>query len=174
MSKVLLFHTPSVVELKDVKEVDGAIVIGDKKFIVDEIPEAKKKLEEQGGEMVRLMLKTNFGYQPLYLLKWDSLYPAKVSFKNISLKELERKEEMEKIKSIVTNEPEKEIHLASIVFHRDLKNIPESIYRSEKLKILGGMFKIKKEIKGVFFVILGLIIGILITFLMLRFKLIKI
>ncbi|MEM1553150.1 MAG: hypothetical protein QXH03_10870 [Candidatus Bathyarchaeia archaeon] len=173
MSKVLFFHTPSVVELKDVKEEDGAIIIGDKKFYVDEIPEVKKKLEEDKGEVVRLMLKTKFGFQPLYLLKWDSLYPAKVSFKNISLQEIERKEELENVKSIVTNKPTEKIHLATIVFHRDLKNIPESLYKSEKLKILGGMFKVKREIKAFLPLLFGLILGILITFLMVRFKLIR-
>lgn len=174
MSKVLFFHTPNIVELIDVNEKDGSIIIGDKKFSVDEIPEMKKRLEELGGESVRLMLKTRFGYKPLYLLKWDCLYPGKVSFKNISLKEIEKKEEMNNLKSIVTGEPIDKIHLASIIFHRDLKNIPESLYKSERLKILGGMFKIKRDIKGGLILIFGIMIGILVALLMLHFKIIRI
>ena len=172
MSKVLFFITPNIVELKDVKEEDGSIIIGDKKFFVDEPPELKKKYEE--GELTRLMLKTKFGYKPLYLLKWDCLYPSSISFKNLSLGEIKRKEELQDLKSSITGETKEKVHIATITFHRDLKNIPESIYKSEKLKILGGMFKIKREVKAAIFMILGVLLGIIITFIMLRFKLIKV
>lgn len=175
MSKVLFFHTPNIAEIINVKEKDGAIIIGDKKFWVDETPEVKKTLKKQEGEIVRIMLKKTFGYEPLYFLKWDCIYPGRISFSNIPMKKVEKKEELRSLKNIVEGkQTEEKIHLASIIFHRDLKNIPESLYRSEKLKILGGMFKIKREIKSGLILILGIIIGIFVTFLLSQFKIIRI
>ncbi|MEM1543729.1 MAG: hypothetical protein QW795_03505 [Candidatus Bathyarchaeia archaeon] len=173
MSRVLLFHSPNVAELIKVKEKDGSIVIGDKKFWIEEIPGLKEKIDKE-GEIVRVMLKTHLGYEPLYFLKWDSIYPGKINFKNISLKDIEKKEELLKLKGLVEGTPEKEVHLASLIFHRDVKNIPESLYRSETLKIAGGMFKIKRELKGFLPFIFGVIIGVLVFYLMFYFKIIKI
>lgn len=176
MSKVLFFHTSNLAEIINVNEKDGSIIIGDKKFYVDEIPKIKDKFEKKGFEVSRVLLKTKFGgYEPLYFLKWDCLYPGKLFFKNISKKELERKEEIERIKNAVEkNNPVEKIHLATIIFNRDVKNIPESLYRSERLKILGGMFKVKKEVKGVLYLIFGIMLGVIIFYLMLYLKLIKI
>ncbi|MGB9693662.1 MAG: hypothetical protein ACPLYF_02345 [Fervidobacterium sp.] len=168
MSKVLYFHSPSVVELKNVQEKDGEIIIGDKKFSVDQLPEEVKPEE---GEAVRLMLKKPFGFEPLYLLKWDCIYPAKIRF---DVKDIERKEELENIRNAVEGKQPTKFILASIIFHHDIKNIPESLYKSEKLKILGGMFKVKREIKAVIPLIFGIVVGFAVTILMIYLKLIRV
>lgn len=64
MAYVLYFESEDVVALKKVPIKDGRIRIEDKDFIVDYF---KPKL-----------LKKPFGgYEPIYMLKWNDVYPAK-------------------------------------------------------------------------------------------------
>jgi hypothetical protein len=63
LATVLYFESEDVVRIVKVPVKDGRIRIGDKDFIVDNF---KAKL-----------LKTAFGYQPIYMLKWNDVYPAK-------------------------------------------------------------------------------------------------
>jgi hypothetical protein len=158
MTKVLLFNNEKEAKLISVKPVkDGAIIIGDKKFYVN--------------KREALLLQKSFGMaEPLYILKWDSVFPAKLE----SREKIEQKEELEVIKSQVEGKPVIRDYITSVVFTRDAKNTPESLYKTESLKILGGMLKIKREMKGYLPLIFGVIIGATIMLLMFYFKLIKI
>jgi hypothetical protein len=159
VTKVLLFNNEREARFISVKPVeDGAIIVGDKKFYVN-----KKEA---------LLLQKKFGMaEPLYILKWDSVFPAKLKSE---VKVVEKNEELEAIKSQVEGKPIIREHITTVAFTRDAKNTPESLYKTERLKILGGMLKVKKEMKGYLPLIFGVIIGAAIMLLMIHFKLIKI
>jgi len=157
MTKVLLFNNEKEASFISVKPVkDGAIIIGDKKFYVN--------------EKEALLLQKRFGFaEPFYILKWDCVTPAKLESKVV-----ENREEMGELKSQIENKPIIRDHITTVVLTRDAKNTPESLYKTETLKILGGMLKVKKEIKGYLPLVFGVIIGAVIMLLMIHFKLIKI
>jgi hypothetical protein len=157
MTKILLFNNEKEASFISVKPVkDGAIIIDNKKFYVN--------------ENEALLLQKRFGFaEPFYILKWDCITPAKLKSKVV-----EREVELQDLKSVVEGKPVVRDHITNVVFTRDAKNTPESLYKTERLKILGGMLKIKKEMKGYLPLIFGVIIGAIIMLLMIHFKLIKI
>jgi hypothetical protein len=157
VTKVLLFNNEKEARLITVKPVeDGAIIVGKKKFYVD--------------EKEALLLQKSFGMaEPFYILKWDCITPAKLEPKVV-----EKETELQDLKSVVEGKPIVRDHITNVVFTRDAKNTPESLYLTERLKILGGMLKIKKEMKGYLPLIFGVIIGAVIMLLMIHFKLIRI
>lgn len=174
MAKALFFITETEAVLQSIKIEDGGVYIGDKKFWVDRsVPIDLKRI----GGMT----------EPLYLLKWDCIEPGDLEFftlkeKKKSLKELlhsdkeqiEKDMELKNAKAIVEGkEPIEKEFITNIVFTRDAKNTPESLYKTETLKILGGMLKVKKA-GGLLPMVFGVIIGLVVTFLIFYFKIIKI
>ena len=157
MTKVLLFNNEREASFISVKPVkDGAIIIGDKKFYVD--------------ESESLLLQKRFGMaEPLYILKWDCITPARLEHRVV-----ERMEELGSLKSQVGGTPVVRDHITNVVFTRDDKNTPESLYKTESLKILGGMLRIKREMRSFLPLVFGIIVGSVIMFLMFYSKIIKI
>jgi len=170
MTKVLYFHTNDVAELKTVKLEDGSIEIGEKKFRVDYVPKIK---DLKDGSVVRINLKKGLGlYEPLYILRWDCLYPAILNSR-VETREVDASE-FQNIKRIAEGKkPLERNFITTITFVRDVKNTPESVYKSEKLKILGGMLKLKKSV-GALPLLFGLIVGTVITYMLFFLKIIKI
>jgi hypothetical protein len=172
MTKALYFHTEREAELKNVKVKDGGIVVGDKKFFVDgweyEDPETKEKKKVESKP---IMLKKPFGMsEPLYLLKWDSVFPAEIEHKvekrNLGIDEIKS--------AIAGGSPVSKNYVTNVVFTRDLSNTPESLYKTESLKILGGMLKVKREWGSFVPLIFGVAVGVIVAFLLFYFKLIRI
>jgi hypothetical protein len=160
MTKVLLFNTNKEAKLITVPHTkDGAIIIGDKKFYVND------------EESDFLLLQKRFGYEPLYLLKWDCILPGKVKFEE---KDVEMSEKLNELKSNISGRPVVKRYISTVTFTRDAKNTPESLYKTETLKILGGMLKVKREVKHFAPLIFGLIMGIMITFIMFYLKLLRV
>jgi hypothetical protein len=159
MTKILLFNNEKEARFISVKPVeDGAIIVGNKKFYVN--------------QNEALLLQKKFGTaEPFYILKWDCITPAKLE---TEVKVVEREAELQDLKSVVEGKPIVRDHITNVVFTRDEKNTPESLYLTERLKILGGMLKIKKEIKSFIPLIFGIIVGSAIMFLMVYLKLIRI
>jgi hypothetical protein len=159
MTKILLFNNEKEARFISVKPVeDGAIIVGNKKFYVN--------------QNEALLLQKKFGTaEPFYILKWDCITPAKLE---TEVKVVEREAELQDLKSVVEGKPIVRDHITNVVFTRDEKNTPESLYLTERLKILGGMLKIKKEIKSFIPLIFGIIVGSVIMFLMVYLKLIRI
>jgi hypothetical protein len=161
MAKILYFHSPKEAELKDVPVKDGRMIVGEKIF--------------NANESSPIMLK-KFGKikDSLYLLKWDCIEPAKIESK-ISLEEAERKEELENLKEQVVNPQNcnqivRNIITNAIFTAYDI--MPETLYKTESLKILGGLFKIKGAKRGgILGIIIGLVVGIVLTYLLVHFKL---
>jgi hypothetical protein len=147
---------------------DGSIVIGDKKFVVD------STLAPKGESSKPLNLMKSFGMaEPLYFLKWDCIFPARVNSKVV-----ERRVDIEAAKNIVLGNPSFPVErniITNVVFTRDAKNTPESLYKTESLKILGGMLRVKRQIGGgALPLIFGVVVGAVISFLLMYFKLIRI
>jgi hypothetical protein len=157
MTKALYFHTENDAELINAKVKDGGMVIGDKKFVVD----MSKPLN----------LRRKFGMtEPLYLLKWDSIFPARISHNAV-----ERQIKINEVKDAVLGKaPVERNCITTLVFTRDAKNTPESLQKTESLKILGGMLRVKKEVGGLVLLVGGVVIGITVTVLLIYFKFLKI
>ena len=154
--KALYFHTNTLAELINCNVKDREIIIGEKKFY----PDTSKSID----------FKTPFGVVPLYLLKWDCVYPGKIAKTQI----IERKIGLEEIRNAIRGTaPVERNVIGTIVFTRDAKNIPESLYKTEKLKILGGMFRIKREL-GLIPIGFGLLVGSIVMFLLFYFKFLRI
>jgi hypothetical protein len=154
MTKVLYFNSETDAELIKAKMKDGEIIIGEKKFSVDTAR--------------HINLRRAIGVEPLYLLKWDCIFGG-----NVKSQVTERKLELAEIKKVIEGGTPMERNIIStVVFTRDAKNIPESLYKTERLKIVGGMFHIKKD-RGLLPVIFGLIVGSVVVFLLFYFKLFK-
>lgn len=169
MARVLFFDSNYVAELRKVKVKDGVVEIDGKQFFVDETKP--------------LLLKTPLGVEPLYLVKWDSVYPAKIETK-VETKEDVKKvkdlsnEDLLRIKKIVEGDEnvkviEKTVN-TQLIFERDRDQTPESLYKSTKLKILGGMLKVKRAGGGLLTLIIGLIFGMIVTFMLFYLKIIRI
>jgi len=60
-SLFLLLHSNYIAELKKATIRDGCVRIGNKEFIVDQVKP--------------FLVKTRWGALPLYVVKWDTLYP---------------------------------------------------------------------------------------------------
>lgn len=115
---VLYYESNDIVRLIKTKVRDGTIEIGDKAFRVDGF---KAKL-----------LKTFSGVYPLYMLKWDSVYPA-------------------------TNFNEPQEFEPKFKRHDDIN--PEILRKTMSLRILGNLLKVKKPVPALLPLILGLIFG---------------
>lgn len=162
LTKILFFHTKDEAELMDAKVKDGSIEIGEKKFFVD------------GSRGINLRKKI-FGKpskftEPLYFLKWDCLYPAKIK---TSVKE--RKLNLKEVKELIKGGfvPTERNIITNLVFEKDKDKTPESLYKTERVKIVGGMLKVKKAV-GLAPLIIGVVVGALITFLLIYLRLIRI
>jgi len=160
MVKVLYFHSEDLAELINAKVKDGVIEIGDKTFFVD------------GSKAINLAKRTFWGMskftEPLYILKWNCLYPAKLKteVKEKNPVKVEEKVIKQGNKEIIERTKVIERNLiTNLTFERDAKNTPESLYKSVRLKILGGMLKVKKPIR-ISGLLLGVIIGVCVMFLL--------
>lgn len=101
---------------------------------------------------VPLHLKTRFGFVPLYILKWDSIVPAT----NINPAKLPATRVDPKFKT-----------------PKETKMTPELLKKLISLKILGNMITTPKKLPGgLIFMIIGSIVGMLIMYSIIYFKLI--
>jgi hypothetical protein len=102
MKVYILYHeSENMVKLERKEVKDGNISIGDKSFDID-------------GFRPK-MLKTRFGFMPLYMLKWDAVNPP-TDF--------------------------------NPVFKPDKDVSPEIYHKTMRMKILGNMLKLKKEVNA--------------------------
>lgn len=163
MARALFFNSNWLAELKRVKVKDGRIELDGKEYYADETKP--------------LLLKTPFGIEPLYLIKWDCVYPGKIETKvDTHVKKTKIKklpvEDLLRIKKVVEGDEEvkviEKVINTQIVFERDKDHTPESLYKSTKLKILGGMLKVKRSVGGILPLIFGFAMGVGILLLMLK------
>ena len=154
MARVLFYDSNWVATLRKVKVKDGRVEIDGKEYYVD--------------ESKPFLLKTPLGTEPLYFVKWDCVYPAKVETKvDTHLKKTKLKnlplQDMLRIKKVIDGDKEvnviEKVVTTQLVFERDKEHTPESLYKSTKLKILGGMLKVKKTISGIVPLIIGFAVG---------------
>jgi len=158
--KILYFHSDNEAEFLKKKVKDGMIEIKDKIFIPDGKP---------------ILLREKFGkITPLYIVKWDALYDGKIESK---VKQKIKEEEV-KIKcpicknNIKVKAPVLERNIIStIVTSRDEKFTPEMVYKLLKLKLLGGMLKIRRELR-LLPLIFGVIFGVVLVYLLIYLRII--
>lgn len=130
-AKILFFESGREARLLDLPVEDGSVVIENKEFIVDTAEP--------------LLLRSRFGYQPLYILKWNSVQPST----NIHIERVNPEFE----KSEVT---------------------PEMLKKMMNLKILGNMIKTKKPIPNLTWAGIGLFVGILLMYALIYFNVLPI
>ena len=168
MARVLLFDSNWLARLKRVKVKDGCVEIDGKQYYVDETKP--------------LLLKTPLGTEPLYFIKWDCVYPGKIETKvdtHVKKTKVSKLpvEDLLRIKKVVEGDEEvkviEKVINTQIVFERDKDHTPESLYKSTKLKILGGMLKVKRSVGGLLPLVFGFAMGVGILLLMLKLGLVR-
>jgi len=150
-TKALYFHTENEAEFIDRPIIDGFIDYQDKSWFVEKTKP--------------IIIHGKFGKQSLYLLKWDTPYPAEINPDSNDiklpsgvdgLKEIKKK--MQELTGI------EKVAVAQIVFTQDKKISPEMLKKTMRLSILGNMLKIKKQAPSVILLIIGVIIGVAVMF----------
>lgn len=124
----LLHNSKNQARLMKKKIEDGCVEIEGKQFVID--------------ASYPLLVKTWFGYKPLYICKWSDVTPAENTNPN-------------KIEVFKRVDPK---------FKGEFKITPEILRKMMNLKILGNMIKTKKPTGGFIFLIIGLIVGALILY----------
>jgi hypothetical protein len=161
MTKVLYFHSDREAELINAKVNDGMIEVNEKTFI-------------PGNDFILLRKRQLFNTvtEPLYILKWDSLFSAniKTEVKNRSTK-VENTVVCPNCQTKITSPMNTGIRniISTVTFTKDVSQTPESLYKTLRLKMLGGMLKIRKEFK-LLPLIIGLLIGVVMLYLMMYLK----
>jgi len=155
VAKVLFFNSKNEAVLTDCKVEDGRIIYQDKSFVVD--------------KSYPLLLKSAVGYQPLYIIKWDSLEPSynlnppgKILFRL-------KNKEITMAENYTVVEPQWRDWIKEGIS-------PEMVRRLMGLQILGNMIKVKKkiEVQPMVTLVLGILIGVLALYWLLYFKIIRI
>lgn len=159
MAKFLFLETEKTGKFVKAKVKDGFVTIGTNSFYVDEDS--------------AIYVKTLGGYEPFYILKWDAIYPAKIKTEvSDKLVGVERSKTTNG-KEIVVNKYERAV-VTQLIVERDRRQTPESLYKSLKVKILGGMLRVSKPISGIVPLLLGLIIGMGLAILFVYLKIIPV
>lgn len=154
MAKVLFFNTKNEAVLVNCKVQDGKIVYQDKIFVVD--------------KAYPLLIKTSFGYEPLYIIKWDSLEPSYNLNPPVGI-----------LKKLKNNQLQlaENYTIVDTQWRDWIKEglNPDMMRRLVGLQILGNMIKVKRraEVGPFVTIILGLILGISIFYSLAYFKIIK-
>ncbi|MGB9674924.1 MAG: hypothetical protein ACPLX8_02200, partial [Nanopusillaceae archaeon] len=143
MVKVLYFHTKDVVEILNAK-LDG-------KVLEPEHIDAKFYIEDDIPS-IRLLKRNIFGKlgeksEPLYICYSDAVVPATVKFKG--------------------GKP-----VATLTFRKENLHDPETFKNTTELKILGNLLKPRFRVSSIAMLFFGLLIGILIMYLLIQFKVI--
>jgi len=160
MTKILHFRSPDTVEILKGRIEEGVLIAQGKPVAweLKDIPSLK------------LIKGTIFGEvtEPLYITTWDSVKPAKIDHKI---------EELKKIKKTIEGKEIKEnakVHKVELKTTVEKYNTPESFYKTMTLRILGNILKYKRPISPILLIIMGLVLGFVITYTMFAMKLIVI
>jgi len=152
MAKALVFINEREAMLLNAKEGPGYVE-------VEELPlkwiTEKQKQQPFLLKNVGIFKKT----EPLYIVKWDSVFPAKLQFKTLLKKNKEGKKVILQTVNIVTTRYE--------------KHTPEIVKKVTSLQILGNMIKAKKKVK-IGGALIGLIIGAIVTYMLFVLKILKV
>jgi len=136
MAKVLLFNSHNEAIMRNVEVKDGVIEVEGKRFFV--------------GAYTPLLIKGRFGYEPLYILKWDSLVPSK----NLNpLKPELLKKLFEKHKKETNEEKGERKNSNAVLVEPEWDNeaflkkklTPELVKRLVDIKLMGGMIPLKRS-----------------------------
>lgn len=129
MAKILFFNSEHECVLLDRKVEDGMVNIGDKTFLVD--------------TSYPLLLRTKFGYTPLYIVKWNQIKPAN-NIHSLFEKTERVNPKFEGKKDEIT---------------------PSMLRRLIGMRILGNMIPFRRsETPNLFLIIIGLAIGVFLTY----------
>ena len=154
-AKVLYFNSKNEARLVTKEIEDGAIIIENKQFYVD--------------NAVPLLLQTRFGVQPLYLLKWNEVEPAR----NINYPISFKGKIIGKANKIINGKGN--LELVEPKWREKGDMTPDMLRKIINLRILGNMIKVRKPTpSGLLFLILGIVIGIGILYSLINFKLLPI
>lgn len=143
-ARVLYFNSKNEALLLKKKVEDGFIHFKEKAFYVE--------------NSRPILLKGRMGYTPLYLIKWDTVQPAKVDLSNVLPKKVRKELEKKQVK-IPQN-------VTQVVFQRDKDYTPEALKKTVSLTILGNMIKLRREVAGIVPMIIGVVIGAIVMFAM--------
>jgi len=156
MAKGLLLLDEKTVEIVDVEVTPGFIDVPKYGF--------RFYSEEEENKPLMLIKKTPFGikYEPLYILKWDSVFPGKVQIENKTIKIKKKSKTLNKVVQTVT-----------IVATRDKKFTPEVLKKVTETKVIGNIIPTKKKIQMNGLAV-GIVLGAILMYLMIVLKVIKI
>lgn len=152
MAIVLLLESDTEARIVKAKIKDGFIDIGGKQFFVDNAKPINLK-------------KSMGGYKPLYILKWNSIEPAKnihgwhAGWHNSTSKNPNPTGNPHNN----PNNPNNESEIINPKFVTS-ELTPEMLKKMMGMKILGNMIKTKQEMPNIFLLIIGLVLGVAIMF----------
>lgn len=146
-AKALVFHTENEAELVNKEVIDGFIMTGDKAWFVD--------------RSKPITLRGRFGNQSLYILKWDTPYPAKINPDGEKIKIPKGIGKVDEIKKkMIELTGLEKVALVQLVFTQDKSYTPEALKKTVSLSILGNMLRLRKGAPNIILLIIGVAIGV--------------
>jgi hypothetical protein len=151
---VLFFDSEKEARLIKKEIKDGHIIVDNKQFHVDTANP--------------LLLKKRFGFSPLYILKWDSIAPSDIHIQESDLAEVK--------KGIVNNPRKAKLAPQAPTASYETKPFnpkfrktdpsPELYRKMMGMKVLGNIIPTKSEVKGIWWLIMGIAIGAMVLYML--------
>lgn len=154
MARILYFDSKNIVRFIKTKVIDGCVIIENKLFMVD--------------QSNPLYFKKPFGgYEPMWLVKWSDVIPSENVNPVVSQSSTQKNPE-EKLNTTL-----KKLDRIEPLF-KDFRNdiSPEMLRKMMGMKILGNMIKTTKPIPAFLIALMGVVVGGLIFFLLMKLNII--